>query len=100
MTATTGCRGHRAITAREPQQALLSNKAPDACGYDTTFDEVSGVGSETISLSDYLVWATTYLPATVNNASLIDAWIGYFHRYGCVLIWSSDLFLFILFFAS
>ncbi len=52
-----------------------------AKGYDSIFDDVSGVGSQTISLPDYLVWATGYQPASANNATLLDAWIHYFDRY-------------------
>jgi hypothetical protein len=47
--------------------------------YDSTFDAVSGEGSQSIDLSDYLVWAASYQPASSGNATLLSEWMGYFH---------------------
>jgi hypothetical protein len=38
---------------------IIRRALSSSCSYDTTFSTVSGVGSEVITLSDYLVWATT-----------------------------------------
>lgn len=53
--------------------------APSEHTYDSTFDSVSGEGSQEIELSDYLVWAASYQPASTGNATLLAQWMGYFH---------------------
>ena len=73
-----GCIGSNSLAIRKQQIPIRG--APAACSYDTTFDDVSGAGSEAITLSKYLIWVASYQPASANNASLMDVWIDYFHR--------------------
>jgi hypothetical protein len=79
LTTSTGCRGQNSVITSNQQIPI--QKRPAACSYDTTFDSVSGVGSQTITLSDYLVWARSYQPASATNASLLNVWIDFFHRF-------------------
>ncbi|KAM0722006.1 hypothetical protein Q7P37_002932 [Cladosporium fusiforme] len=56
-------------------------KASSDITYDSTFDAVSGEGSSSVDLSDYLIWATAYQPASAGNATLLAQWMGYFHMF-------------------
>lgn len=80
---TTGCRGPSSTVLGDQQhhQSPLLRGVVDPGSYDSTFDAVSGEGAETIALSDYLVWATTCDPRSADNATALEGWIGYFHRY-------------------
>lgn len=51
------------------------------CRYDTTFDSVSGEGSEEIALEDYIVWVLHTQPAAAKNSTLLARWVEHFHSY-------------------
>jgi hypothetical protein len=65
----------------EDQVPLSSWTKRQACSYDTTFDIVDSDNSGAITLAEYLVWVYDYDLKALGNATVLDVWINYFHRY-------------------
>lgn len=70
-----------AVPISSIRAAAVDRNRDIQCRYDTTFDSVSGEGSEEIGLEDYIVWVSHTQPAAAKNLTLLSRWITHFHRY-------------------